>query len=63
MKRLAVQQHLNPAYLGDSTPDEPKHLYKVVQVIDCTTPAISTDLTQAEVDTYCESDDWTVTIK
>ncbi len=63
MKKLTVQQHLNPKFYGDSTPDEPKHLYKVVQVTDSVLPVIHATLTPQKLDDYCEAESWTVTIK
>lgn len=63
MKKLIVEQKLNQAYLGDHTPDVDPHLYLVVQVVNAVNPKIRDQLTVDELETYCNSTDWTVTIK
>ncbi len=62
MKRLHVTQVYNRDYFGDSTPDVDKHVYKVTKVIDSTGPTINTELTKQEVQNYCESESWQVTV-
>ena len=59
---LLLQQHLNPTYFGDSTPNVDKHLYKVTKVTNSVTPLIGTELTRGEADEYCLNDNWKVVI-
>ena len=63
MKKLTVTQCLNPKFFGDNTPDEPKHEYKITQVINSTIPHIFDVVSESELNIYCEDDEWTVTVK
>lgn len=62
MKTLNVTQHLHPAFLGDSTPNISRYLYKVTKVMDSIEPEIHDDLTKDEVNAYCKREDWKVVI-
>ena len=62
MKRLTVQQRLNPEYFGPSTPDVPKNVYVVTKIIDAIEPHIGEALTAEYIKEYCDSDAWTVTV-
>ncbi len=64
MKKLTVTQCLNSEYWGpERTPEQSKYEYQVVQVVNSTTPQIHAVLSKDELDIYCASTDWTVTIK
>ncbi len=62
MKTMKVQVHINPEFYGESTPTQPMKLYKVVQVTNSIKPEISAELHPDELDVYCMSDAWNVTI-
>ena len=62
MKTMSLTQHLNPAYLGDHTPEIGRHLYRVTKVMNSIEPEIGDCLTSDEVHTYCHLPDWKVVI-
>ena len=45
-----------------STPGNWTHEYLVSKVVNSTSPEINERLTKPELDKYCESEDWKVTI-
>ena len=64
MKKLSLTQVYSSRYTGPvTTPAVEKYVYKVTQVVGATRPCIDETLIKDEVDNYCESEDWTVTIK
>ena len=64
MYYLTVQQRFNPAYVSsDITPDVDRHRYCVVKLINATAPAIGDYLTKAELNAFCETDTWKVTVQ
>lgn len=62
MKTMNLTQKLNPAFLGDSTPNHDRHLYQVTKIVNAVSPEIRTNLTKKQVSKYCHSDDWNVVI-
>ncbi len=63
MKTMKVEHIFNPEYFpGDNPQGRSPKVYKVKQVTDSITPEINTCLSPDEMDVYCESDDWKVTI-
>lgn len=64
MKTLLLAQTANPEWTikPDHLDDPERYLYKVVKVTNSTCPKIWDHLTQAQVDVYCEDDNWAVTI-
>ncbi len=63
MKRLTVNQRLNPEYLGPGiTDDKPKQVYVVTKLVNALMPEIGEALTAKRLEWYCDSDDWTVTV-
>lgn len=59
MKTLKVDQILDGF---DAATRKANHVYSVVKVTNSTTPHIMDRLTEIELASYCDSDDWTVTI-
>lgn len=61
MKTLRVTQILDSRadFLDKTTPN---YYYRVAKVSNSTTPNIAQDLTQKELEVYCKSDAWEVTI-
>ncbi len=62
MKRLFVQQVLNPEFFGDSTPDIDRNQYKVTKVVDSLTPAVRDVLSSEDMNFYLETEGWLVTV-
>lgn len=71
MKTLLIEQRNNPRY--NSHPDAvakkfnrsnvPQFVYVVKQLVNSTAPAIGSELSKADVDHYCNTANWKVTIK
>lgn len=64
MKTLNVEQVYDPDWpLDPANQNDPaRYNYSVVKVTNSTTPQLHRELSAAELDVYCESDDWEVTI-
>ncbi len=63
MKKLFVHQRLSEGYLGPKyTPEMDQYVYQVDKVINSTHPNVMQRLTKAELNTFCESEEWTVYI-
>ena len=64
MKTLVVDQVLDGSTYDRATEKHvAKHLYRVVKVTNSITPKIAESLDVNQLFVYCESSDWTVTIK
>ena len=61
MKTLKVDQ-VYDGYDTDTNPPRLKHKYKVTKVTNSTTPCILDHLTIDQLNVYCISEDWEVTI-
>ena len=63
MKKLFVSQVFNPEYVGpDHTPDIDVHRYQVDKVLNSVTPQVYDYFTVAELQVFCDSDAWEVTV-
>lgn len=65
MKTLLLEQNHNPEWHinPDNLDDPDRYRYRPMKVTNSTTPVIYDSLTKEQVDVYCESDEWEVTIK
>ena len=63
MRTLKLEQVVNPEWDNYSNPSDPNRwLYKVVKVTNSTVPHVFDHLVYLEADSYCEAEDWEVTI-
>lgn len=66
MKTMMLSQLSNPNYVPkhiDPNNNEPQWRYLVEEVKNATAPGVHDTLSKAEVDAYCDQDDWTVVIR
>lgn len=62
LKQLHVQQIHDITFQGAGKQNEMHFKYRVIRVVNATSPNINDVLTKAQTDAYCEQDDWKVTI-
>ncbi len=65
MKTLQLEQNVNRDWTvnPDNLDDPDRYRWKVIKVTNSTTPKTYELLEQEQVDVYCASDEWEVTIK